>query len=1696
MCNQGLQNNGPTACETVDDYEGAVTAKKIDDDENQVRALCDEEAGATRPDRPPSALGQGGFSKVEEHSGAYSYRIPVHIPPPLNGGPAPRIFITYSSRNTGAPSLIAAGWRLDIGHIERLARRGGKVNFKNNQGSERPTDHFIMNFEGASYTLVCVHNRPNTFRVKLENSFAEAYRILSTQIDPVSNEAEIDSWVVVMADGTKYRFGAPGKAGTDDIAGEVRNKVWNLVSIENPYGHKALFEYEAYRNKNNGVWKEMAYSYPMRIKCGVAPDGLSWDSVVEFIYSQEDVPNSNEGYYNLGIDYTGREREELDGYTCILWKRLTEIQTDFRGADGRFLPGRRLVLTARREDGVFRLEKIDDVAFKNGELDKSAELPPHCFQYYPPKGTKNPALLKSSTSPMNKVDELVYGAASLLDKGQPHNVDDVYLVECYMERVGAETWTKRFEYWDGEVYTPFEEYRGHGRVDVIEVDTQMRTENYYEKNGVHNGCIREQKWHDTKGRLIKHLLNYWMALDYHGGRYMPFIQNEVIRHYAEDGTTALFTVAKQIPKAGTADSSRYCIDRYGNALEKIESFFEGDMSPGKDPCLEKKTITGYLNIDEGENRFIGFPLDVKEFARTKEFPEWILTAWTSYTYNDKGQQTEQRTHVERADAGKVFKITAEYHPITGKKMREFRWDGAQMLVVKERTFYENGPYQFLENRIVNAKGHVEKIEEYDLQFRSPSLVIKPDGIAEKTSFDGLGRTTEEVFASRNPDSRDGSKDSARYLYTVTAGERSIETVFLETGRRIKEYYDPFNRKYKCTETGYRGKLIVCEQIEYDHKTRKPVRIAEPHFDGATPPGFQIFEYDDPRLRRTMERDAGGRVRRFLYDGLKETTIEEVFAPSDTGNDVLLRTRVMNETTKNALNQVTRRAEGRPEADARYEVDFCYDAAGRLAKATDSLGVTLKTIEYGNRLDTRPVAVQDAGLGKSRMEYDNLGRLIATYSDFTGSMDRVLKITYDELDRVIKQTDRNISTGATRTILNTYDTALNGVGRLALQDATETGSIGRYQHIKRFEYNEFCQVRAIGQEWRVFWQKINIERALTYKTLYVHNGQKGGRLERVEHAATGNFSGSVTEYLYDDASGLLEEIRYNEQPVWKVRDGNFTARNQPAAILLGNGLVNTDNYDERTGRLAARCAKRGDTVLLDYQLHYDSSGNVRKCSGNVRLPVGQGGEETWSTASSYEYDEKNQLIVAREDNNEQKYTYKANGSLARRIDRGNEIIYTYQETHPHRVAALSGHLERTISYDEAGNLTRDVNQKTRCRRQLEWNPSNRLARVVFLTDSPEQKHQLCFGYDAKNKRAVAYNSFRDELTFYGDDVIELSRQMASGNVVVRVNILHGTRRVATVEYKNQSVQFRYYHRDGVNSVVSVTDAAGNPASAIVYTPFGGVTARAGDYSPNVLFTGHRCDIIDYEGFAHYDFLARIYDPHLGMFISPDPTDDDKNAAFGFNRYVYVGNNPVSKWDPTGMENGDDEEKRRVPGIDIELGFGVKDAFGKVMSGVDLFINYNITRNEFSVGGSLEGLEPMSKTFSELKGMFSSGKNDSSPFAWHDRNDQDYKIFDQIFKDNLGKLELPTPSYFADFLKFSANQPKIYEQKGTNEETVRQIQTSRVESHIRTREMVESARQMGFKDEDMYDTSGRMRKEVVRQIDKGLYESMNKRGFWND
>jgi RHS repeat-associated protein len=106
-----------------------------------------------------------------------------------------------------------------------------------------------------------------------------------------------------------------------------------------------------------------------------------------------------------------------------------------------------------------------------------------------------------------------------------------------------------------------------------------------------------------------------------------------------------------------------------------------------------------------------------------------------------------------------------------------------------------------------------------------------------------------------------------------------------------------------------------------------------------------------------------------------------------------------------------------------------------------------------------------------------------------------------------------------------------------------------------------------------------------------------------------------------------------------------------------------------------------------------------------------------------------------------------------------------------------------------------------------------------------------------------------------------------------------------------------HADAVGSTTMETDPAGGVQWKIAYYPWGQVLAQGGTRQ-SVVWAGLDWQIND----PSIPSATREYNDGLGRWLTPDPDNvgSDVSDSQSWNMYGYVGDNPISRNDPTGED----------------------------------------------------------------------------------------------------------------------------------------------------------------------------------------------------
>jgi len=101
-------------------------------------------------------------------------------------------------------------------------------------------------------------------------------------------------------------------------------------------------------------------------------------------------------------------------------------------------------------------------------------------------------------------------------------------------------------------------------------------------------------------------------------------------------------------------------------------------------------------------------------------------------------------------------------------------------------------------------------------------------------------------------------------------------------------------------------------------------------------------------------------------------------------------------------------------------------------------------------------------------------------------------------------------------------------------------------------------------------------------------------------------------------------------------------------------------------------------------------------------------------------------------------------------------------------------------------------------------------------------------------------------------------------------------------------------DQINSTTVTANADGSLSSEIRYSAFGTIRYENGVTPTNYRYTGQLQQAV----IGLYYYNARWYDPELGRFVQADTIIASASNPASYDRYAYVGNNPINHADPSG------------------------------------------------------------------------------------------------------------------------------------------------------------------------------------------------------
>jgi RHS repeat-associated protein len=782
----------------------------------------------------------------------------------------------------------------------------------------------------------------------------------------------------------------------------------------------------------------------------------------------------------------------------------------------------------------------------------------------------------------------------------------------------------------------------------------------------------------------------------------------------------------------------------------------------------------------------------------------------------------------------------------------------------------------------------------DTTVPSVVTVTDPTGLVTRSEYDALGRLEKRI---------DNYKTTAcpatecnlttRYEYDSVGNL----TALIDPANHRTEYeYDPLHRLIGATENhsgsgAYSGipDQNITTRYQYDNEGN----LSQLTINNEQ---LTIYRYDELNRLEELE-NALGHITAYTYDPVgnlsqmtrpdtsvinyqydllnRLTTLNYPSPETDVtfGYDKLSRRTVMTDTTGTTsysyddLDRLTGLTDGNNQS-----VGYSYDARGNRTQMSypDS-----KTVSYGYDAADRPTGVTPSWDSGS-YSYQYVNQRLITMTTPAG-----LQTTYG-YDSANRLTQLNYQLPMTnyQASLAAYTYSLDKVGNISAVTETQATVLpaGTY-HLSASPLVMEAEKGSLAAGASQSWQLKTSQSGYT-GTAYL---QSSSDLDPLYQTNQLNSSPRAEYQVNVTTPGTYT--------VW-LRGYPPNAAGDSVYIGLGSQTVSVTGFDPGSWSWASQRTDTGAAATLTVQSSgfYTVSLWLREdglrvdrlllTTDTTYIPTGFGPAEsaqpsalttTLTRTIVYTYDNLYRLTNATYSTGEVfTYTYDPAGNRTTQTTLAGTTVYTYDAAN--RLTQVDG---QSYTWDNNGNLLSDGS------RTFTYDTENRLTSVVSGAVT------TTFEYNGDGDRyAQTVNGIT---TDYVLDPVGLAQVLMETTSGQSKHYLPGLAQYDTAN------GWQYVTSDRVGSVRLLVKPNGEVALSQSFDPFGNVLERTGAGQSSFGYTGEQTDP------TGLVFLrARYYDPRIGRFLTADSLIPDPLNSQSWNRYAYVGNNPVKYADPSGHE----------------------------------------------------------------------------------------------------------------------------------------------------------------------------------------------------
>lgn len=615
--------------------------------------------------------------------------------------------------------------------------------------------------------------------------------------------------------------------------------------------------------------------------------------------------------------------------------------------------------------------------------------------------------------------------------------------------------------------------------------------------------------------------------------------------------------------------------------------------------------------------------------------------------------------------------------------------------------------------------------------------------------------------------------------------------------------------------------------------------------------------------------------------------------------------------------------------------YKYDIYDRILSYSEGSGkITNYSYEGNSVTETKPSG------RKTTMTYDDKLNLISV-SDESG----ITKYTYGADDQL---TSVESPTGAATLI--EYDEFGR---RISLDDPSLgliTYSYDNAGNIETETNGDGCSIKYGFDDFHRLTSKITPE----FSTFYSYN-------ETGDLVSVSSDNGTSETYVYDEFGRLSTWLGKSIHNIWLRKELLYhDGRTSSIKYTSRYGVLATEHYHYTNGHMTEGCINNNLSIYKIDKLNFMglpvqiTTGKIERfygysSGGMPQTRFSRCGSETLQNLH-YSFNQTSHNLNSREDSKYQKSEYFDYDSLERLISYGNNSVSydangnikyksdvgTFQYENEKKPFAVTSLTIQDISFPTHSqdiaytSFSRpSLIQENGVSAEFIYNDNNDRVCMILNKDGKQKinKYYLGGNYEVE----VNGKTTKEKLYLFGNSYNAASVLVKTRPTIqtipdsigliipdpipnpypypfpINVNELtEGESATNATGNVAPGFSSKIYHilRDYLGSITHILDSDGNVIQELSYDAWGRMRdpethiVYSYDNQPELFlgrgYTGHE----HLPDFGLINMNARLYDPALGRFLSPDPNIQQPDWSQNLNRYTYAMNNPLSYIDKDG------------------------------------------------------------------------------------------------------------------------------------------------------------------------------------------------------